>query len=281
MEARNEAGNPVVYQFQDDVCDMHQGQRRMMSEAQFGASLDTYTHWLKRMRDDEVRGQFAPQQVVKHIFHRSAKPYPELSEVKSAPFFTKFGERVDTAGYHSASTTYLDFDMAFPEVSETPLEEEVFEAKRLFIEEVMGDFPFDGVVDREERLDRALHNTPDSAPMPSIAHAFGMLLERSVRELITGPTPVYAPTKPLPGTGAGRVIGALTLAATGRKAAAEPMPSADEEYAKVMGAHINHSSDYVFFDNMNVALTLGSFASNVSEGRVRTRLLGSSRMVEA
>lgn len=59
------------------------------------------------------------------------------------------------------------------------------------------------------------------------------------------------------------------------------MPTSDEEYAKVMGAHISQSAEFAFFDNMNAALTLGSFASNVSEGRVRTRLLGSSRMIEA
>jgi hypothetical protein len=58
-------------------------------------------------------------------------------------------------------------------------------------------------------------------------------------------------------------------------------PRTEEEYTKVMGAQISQGDEYVFFDNMNAALDLGPFASNVSEGRVRTRLLGSSRMIEA
>ncbi|MFV1532745.1 MULTISPECIES: hypothetical protein [unclassified Phaeobacter] len=274
-------GDPVIYVFKGDVCDLQEGSRRMLSEAQFGTILDSNTHWLRRKGEDDKRIEFAPKQIVRHNYNRLDKEYAVLAEVKSSPFFASDGRRVDTAGYDKLSETFLDCELDVPAVSAEPSPEEVNEAKRLLIEEMMGDFPFEGIVDRHERMNRGLRNEPGSQPMPSIAHAVCMCIERSVRDLIAGPTPVYAPTKPAPGTGAGRLVGAITLAATGRKAAAEPMPTSDEEYAKVMGAHINHSSEFTFFDNMNAAISLGSFASNVSEGRVRTRLLGSSRMVEA
>lgn len=253
-------GDPVIYVFKGDVCDLHEGSRRMLGEAQFGTILDSNTQWLRRKGEDDKRIEFAPKQIVRHNYNRLDKEYAVLAEVKSSPFFASNGRRVDTAGYDKLSETFLDCELDVPAVSAEPSPEEVNEAKQLLIEEMMGDFPFEGIIDRHERMNRGLHNEPGSQPMPSIAHAVCMCIERSVRDLIAGPTPVYAPTKPAPGTGAGRLVGAITLAATGRKAAAEPMPTSDEEYAKVMGAHINHSSEFTFFDNMNAAISLGSFA---------------------
>lgn len=280
-DATDANGDPVMYDYEGDVADMYKGQRRMLSEVEFAAELNTHTRWVTLKSEGETRGVFAPKGVVNHNYNRSDKPYSPLSEVKSAPFFALGGRRVDQPGYDSDTKTYLASELDVPQVNDVPSEDEVFEAKRLIIEEVLGDFPFEGVVDREERLKRGLHNAEDTKPLPSMAHTVCMIIERATRDMITGPTPVYTPSKPMPGTGAGRLIGAVTIAATGRKAAAEPMPTTEEEYAKVMGAHISQSEEYVYFDNMNAALTLGPFASNVSEGRVRTRLLGSSRMIEA
>lgn len=272
-------GDPRVYDYEGDVCDMHNRQRRMLSEKQFAAINNNVNKYAREKQDGERRGVFAPKPVIDHNFHRSDKPYPELKEVKSAPFFTNDGRRVGDHGYDEPAKTYLDLSgLEVPPVSDLPSAEDMTKAKELFFE-MIGDFPFDGVADREEREARFLRN--EGAPLPSAAHAVCLMLERAARDLINGPTPVYAPTKPKPGTGAGALVGAITLAATGRKAAAESMPATDEEYSKVMSANISESGEYVFFDNMNAALTLGTFASNVTEGRVRARLLGSSRMIEA
>lgn len=217
--------------------------------------------------------------MIDHNFHRSDKPYRELKEVKSAPFFANDGRRVDKHGYDEPTKTYLDLGgLEVPPVSDVPSTDEVTKAKELVFEMIC-DFPFDGVTDRDEREARFLRN--EGEPLPSATHTVCMKIERASRDLINGPTPVYAPTKPKPGTGAGELVGAITRAATGRKAAAEAMPTTDEEYTKVMSANISESGEYVFFDNMNAALNLGTFASNVTEGRVRARLLGSSRMIEA
>jgi hypothetical protein len=217
-------GNPALYQFQGDVASIRDGQRQMLTENQFGAALNTYTKFQKSTQSGETRGCFAPKQVVTHNFNRSDKTYPELKEVKTSPFFTADGRRVDQAGHDAEAETFLDFDLDFPEVSDEPTEKEVFEAKELIFGDLLRDFPFDGITDPKEFLDRVLHNKQGTRPSASAAHAACMLIERAVRPMINGPTPVYAPTKPLPGTGAGRLVSAVTLAATGRKAAAETMP---------------------------------------------------------
>lgn len=272
-------GDPRVYDYEGDVCDMHKGQRRMLSEKQFAAINNSVSKYAREKQSGDMRGEFAPKAVVDHNYHRSDKTYFELKEVKSAPFFANDGRRVDEHGYDEPSKTYLDLGgLEVPPVSDKPSAGEVIKAKDLFFE-IIGDFPFDGVTDREEREGRFLRN--EGKPLPSAAHAVCMMIERAARDLINGPTPVYAPTKPKPGTGAGELVAAITKAATGRKAAAEAMPTTDEEYTKVMSANISESGEFVFFDNMNAALDLGTFASNVTEGRVRARLLGSSRMVEA
>ena len=280
VNSNDRNGDPAIYQFEGDVADIHRGQRRMLGEAMFAARVNALTKW-KTTSGDSERGVFAPKQIIAHNYNRADKPYPELSEVKSSAFFACGGRRVDQHGYDEATCTYLQTEIDIPTVSESPDENDIHKAKSLIIEEMLGDFPFDGVTDRQERIERGLNNSEGTMPLPSLAHAVSMTLERAARDLIDGPTPIYTPTKPLPGTGAGRLTAAITLAATGRKAAAEPMPATEEEYTKVMGAHISQSEEYVFFDNMNAALTFGAFASNVSEGRVRTRLLGSSRMIEA
>ena len=272
-------GDPVVYQYQNDMADIQSGKRRMLTENESAAVTNNHLKYQKTKESGDVREVFAPKQVITHNYNRTDKVYPELSEVKASPYFGPEGRLILREGYDAHSETFLALEnLGVPDVPAKPRPFHVIRAKRL-LTEVICDFPLDGVESRQEIFARGLLNRGE--PLPSFAHIVCLIIERAVRLMIDGPTPVYTPTKPAPGTGAGALIGAVTLMAIGKKAAAEPMPSDDTEYAKVMGAHISNASEYSFFDNMNAAIDLGTFASNVSEGRVRTRLLGSSRMIEA
>lgn len=278
-----DAGQPVVYQYEGDIALFENGQRSMATKFQFGAVLNDETTWHHQTTTaDQVltRGVSAPDDVVQQVFNRRKKSFPVLAEVKKSPFFARDGALVSEHGYDAKTETFLDLGgLTVPTVSNEPSNNDLEKAKRLIIEETLSDFPFDGVTDRDERLVRALSNEGD--PLPSMAHAVAMILERPARDLIEGVTPCYTLTKPLPGTGGGRLVEVSSLIATGEEMSAQTMPASDEEFTKVMSAVVNDSAEFCWFDNMNTETDSGVFASALTAPKVKARLLGTSNMVDA
>ena len=67
----------------------------------------------------------------------------KASSFVGSPFFNAEGQLIREPGYHRKSQVFLSLsrDLDIPDISDKPTEEEVFEAKRLLIEEVLADFP--------------------------------------------------------------------------------------------------------------------------------------------
>lgn len=89
-----------------------------------------------------------PESVVRVLYmdHEFADTLPEILAVPSTPFFDADGNLVDVDGYHAGAKVYLaKGDLVLPGVSRDPSPEELAEAKRLLVEEVLADFPLGGM----------------------------------------------------------------------------------------------------------------------------------------
>lgn len=280
--AARQDSQPKIFQYEGDIALYRNGARAFPTKDQFAAALNDFTKWNhQKTVGDKVRtrGVAAPDDVVKHLYNRQPKPYPELLGTKNTPYFASDGRLVMDEGYDAGTGLYLELGgLEVPPVRAVPTEDDVKEANRLFADEVFVDFPYDGVTDREERLKR-IYDADD--PLPSYPHAVALTLERFARNLIVGRTPCYTVTKAAPGTGGGLLIEVASIIATGKEAGAMAMPTNDEEMNKTVSAIINSGAEHCWFDNMNTETDSGVLASAITASSFKARLLGTSNLVDA
>ncbi len=179
MESKKVDGIPAVFGFEGDVCHERNGKREMLSERQFAAIINDNTEWAYAKSDGQSgsakRAVFAPDKVVGHMFHRQPKPYPELANVATAPYFAPNGRLVIEESYDAETQTLLQLNgLNVKRVSATPSEEEVRESLRLIFEEAFGDFPIGGM--NRDGIVKSLVDAEGEAN-PDAAHLLAMLLQ--------------------------------------------------------------------------------------------------------
>lgn len=280
--AARQDDQPLIFQYEGDIALYRNGARVFPTKDQFAATLNDLTKWKhqKTVGDKVItRGVSAPDDVVKQSYHRQPKPYPELLGTKNTPYFASDGRLVMDEGYDAGTGLFLDLEgLEVPPVRAVPTDEDVAKANCLFAEDVFGDFPFDGVTNREERLRRIYD---ESNPLPSYPNAVAMTLERFARGLIDGRTPCYTVTKPDPGTGGGLLIEVASFIATGKEASTTAMPTNEEEMNKTVGSIANSDTEFLWFDNMNTETDSGVLALAITSPSFKFRLLGTSNLVDA
>lgn len=244
--------------------------------------LQDVTRWEKteKVGDDyEARLVAPPESVVRAIYkdHVFADTLPEILAVQSTPFFDSEGRLVVEDGYHSGAKVYLSKgDLVLPGVSREPTVEEVTEAKRLIVEEVLADFPLGGM-DRAEIVATLTGQNADHAH--AVTHAVAMTLLPFCRDMIAGPTPGHVYTKPGPGTGASLLVDVLTTIAGGSPAPAMTFPSRAEEVGKTLSAALSEGSPVVLFDNIGQAIASSELASAMTGTKYQARILGKTQLV--
>ena len=196
------------------------------------------------------------------------------SPIDDHRFLARFGEAIvrlersgsdgtvhDRAGYGRASRCFYAPapHLSVPPVPEHPSVGDVEEAKRLIVEELLGDFPF--------------------VSPSELSHAVAMLLEQFVRVMIDGPTPLYLREAPTPGTGKSLLADVLTLPASGRRKVAKMAEARDpDEWRKRLVAKLRNAPAYLV-DNLRRALDSGALAMTLTAGEIEDRLLGVSETV--
>ena len=253
----------------------------LLDETKFRSELNAVTTWFEtKMRGENVtqRKVAMPADVGRHLFGSRYSVYPNLRGLTKTPVFTKEGDLITVPGYHEASGLYYqpDNSLDIPQVPKVPTEEDVFEAKRLFIEEMFADFPLGGYK-REEIIEQALHGEG----IPAVTHIISMVLLMFCREMIIGPTPGHLLTKPSPGTGASLLTDICSLIANGEVTPAMTIPPSDEEMQKTLIALMSDGSNILYFDNIDKDVNSGVLASAMTAPKAKGRLLGHSSMLEA
>jgi len=201
-----------------------------------------YYHAKTKSGDEWIR-KALPVQLINNLLVSPKNPLPILVGIVEAPVFSAEGKLQITPGYNPHTRTYFDDSsgIIIPPVSEIPSEQEVIEARRLLIVEVLGDFPF--VSDSE------------------CAHALAMIILPFVREIIAGPTPFHLLEKPTPGTGATLLAELPGLIFTGRATTAMTEGRDEDEWRKRLFAKLRKGPSIIFIDNIRRRLDSASFSS--------------------
>lgn len=280
---RINAREPSLFLHMDEVATVREDEKgrariKHLNEKQFAVFLNNATTWHKRLGEDGSRGVSAPNDIVSHLYSSPYGCYPPLRGVVSSPCFSPDGELINEPGFHHASGLYYmpPADLVLPRVSSKPSADEVREARRLLVEEVLADFPLGGL-GRDEILSGSLC---DGEGVPAVTNMVGLILLPFIREMISGATPGHLLTKPTPATGASLLTECFSLLTVGEEGAAQSMPSSKEEMEKTLLTLLSDGSRIVYFDNINDSVDSGVLASALTAPTFKGRMLGRTQTVE-
>ena len=250
---------------------------------QMNAVLRPHTRWRKPLYDGETRVCAMPEDVLRAIYQdfEFADTLPELLSVVATPFFDRDGNLVNEDGYHPGARVILSSGgLEVPRVSAEPTPEEVMEARRLIVEEILADFPLAGLNRAEimATLDRE-GDGPASEGEHAVTHAVAMAILPFMREMVQGPTPGHVLTKPSPGTGASLLVEALTSIASGKPAPAMELPDDKREISKTLSAALTLGDPFMLFDNVGKAIASSALAMAMTGTTYQARILGKSQTV--
>ncbi len=200
------------------------------------------------------------------IFRNPPEQLPELTRVTRLPVFDSDGELIRENGYHEKSASFVAFPDGwnFESISMAPSTAELNEAKSLFVDDLLIDFPLKGVADR--------------------AHAMAGFLFPFVRKMIDGPTPLLMIEAPTPGSGKSFLSSIIGLIHTGMEPECLTLPNNDEEIRKKITSELSRCPSMVVLDNIDFAetdrkISSSSLAALLTSRRWSDRILGSSKIV--
>jgi hypothetical protein len=187
-------------------------------------------------------------------------PLPVLDRIVASPVFAPDGALETDPGYHQASRTYYDATPGFtvPTVPTSPTVDDVAEAKRLILDELLFDFPFVVPADR--------------------AHAVAELLLVPARAMIAGATPLHVHEAPVPGTGKdllAEVMGRVVIGQDPRTIAYTPR---SDDFGKKLLATLLQAPEWITLPNVTGRVEDAALTDTISRGAFGERVLGVSQM---
>lgn len=202
-----------------------------------------------------------PVDVVRDILATPNLPLPVLSRLIEVPVFAPGGSLQVEPGYNAATQCYYHPAEGFslPPVSEQPSSDEVARARKLLVDDLLGDFPFTGDAEK--------------------ANAIALLLLPFVCDMIQGPTPLHLLEKPTPGTGATLLAEMLAFPAVGRALPIMSEARGEEEMRKRITAKLRDCPPVLLFDNLRKLLDSPALSAALTCRTWEDRLLGHSQMI--
>jgi hypothetical protein len=223
-----------------------------LSQPTLKGLLDRHANFVT-VKDDIVPAR-PPDDVIKDLLNLPTFPLPELRGIASAPLVLPGGHFLLANGYDPASGIYLACRDLGAVRSDLPLAE----ARHWLLTELLGDFPF--------------------ADAGSLAHTVALCLERLVRELISGPTPLYLIDAPERGTGKGLLAEVCAWLALGEPAWVMAEPGDEAETRKRITSLLLEGRQMVLLDNVHT-IRSGVFAALLTTIAWEDRLLGVNKTV--
>lgn len=231
-----------------------------LTEDRLGYELARAARWYRQT----AKGRIAvppPLRVVKDLLAAPTYPLPPLLGIVQVPAFAPDGSLETEPGYHAAGRTFYAPAPGFsvPPVPERPTRSDLDAARCLIVDDLLGDFPFVGPAE--------------------LANAVALFLDRSLRNLIAGPTPLRLVEAPTPGSGKGLLADVLVRPSVGRRINVMPAPDNDEEWRKRITAQLMVAPEVVLIDNITAALDSGSLSAVLTADWWSDRRLGANEMV--
>lgn len=265
---------PFLFEYMEVPTIVRRGRIKALNRAGRRHELGKVTQFLRQRGEGHIH-DYPPYDVVDDLFSSDLSEFClPLRGAVDTPFFAADGALVTENGYHAGSQMYLDSEMVLAGVSPRPTAEEVQEAKRLLVDNVLADFPLGGLTRPE--IMAAL----DGEAIPAVTHAVGLTLLPFMREMIDGPTPGWILSKPAPGTGASLLVKLLTTIASGVPAPESTLPSNKEEVPKTLAALLQNDPTHIVFDNINHSVDSGDLASAQTARTYQARVLGKTQTIE-
>jgi hypothetical protein len=213
------------------------------------------------VRGKNERDTYPPNHLIEDMLATPNPPLPVVTRVTECPTFAPDGSLQTAMGYHPASQTYYapPSGLEIPPVPTSPSATDLAEAKRLLLDELLGDFPFVNDADR--------------------AHLVGLGLLPSARDLIPGPTPLHMVEAPMPGSGKGLAVEAALRPGCGRNIGAIAQARDDDEMRKRVTAMLRDGHPAIQIDNLTGALDSGSLSAALTLPAWTDRILGQTATV--
>ncbi len=231
-----------------------------VDEAWLRGHLDRIATWVSRASRNDVEVEAParpPRDVVEDLMAMNEGRLPALRGVTATPTLSRDGRLATNPGYQAGpGLYYAPAGALVPEVAERPSEADVERARALLLDDWLVDFPF--------------------ADPSSRAHAVAISLTAVVRELIDGPTPLFAVDAPTPGSGKGLLAQTAGLIATGAEPAVTTEARDEDEFRKRVTAALREGRQMILLDNVKRRLDSGVLAAALTSTIWQDRLLGSS-----
>ncbi|MFI7071876.1 hypothetical protein [Micromonospora sediminicola] len=183
--------------------------------------------------------------------------FAPLTRLATAPFLREDGTVVIAAGYDPDSRVMLmpDEELTGLEVPEHPSAEEVAIARKLILEDWLGDFPFESQADR--------------------ANALALILTPAIRGLVSL-VPLAVLDGSQMGVGKGKVVETMLWVYTGRSVRLTAMPE-NEELRKKITAAFREGHQFLIFDEAHT-LEGVALAQALTASVWEDRILGVSKL---
>lgn len=222
--------------------------------------------------DVGYQGVSVPQDVAEQLFVHELD-LPTLVELVQAPVFVGDGDLISTPGFHEKSGIYYarPNGLKVPAVPHIVGPDHVAEARRILIEELLGDFELDGV-SRPDLMAAALGGDAKNPPPASVLNAIGALMEQFARPMINGPLMPHLITKTAKGAGGGLLSNAIQIIVEGTPSS-RPMPKYEEERRKGLTTAYKSGARYICYDNIAGELSSPSLATATTEPVWTDRIL--------
>jgi hypothetical protein len=179
---------------------------------------------------------------------------PTIDTIATAPFVDCEGKICLANGYHARARLWLSWKHQMPETTPTP--DNIAAAKTLLLDTVLGEVAF--------------------ADAASRAHALGLMVLPFVRQLINDLTPLHLWDANVQSSG--KTFGASVCVAPFREAVPTPEKRNDEENRKELFANLNSGISHIFYDNIKGNLSDPAFATAITTGKMRGRIIGTGKM---
>lgn len=216
---------------------------------------------------EEETEQHPPMDVVRDLLSRPAEErrLPHLARIVRVPVYTPQGDLIADPGYHEPSGILHDQDPRLRGIRppRTPSSAQVDSARRLLLEDLMGEFPF--------------------ADQASRAHALAGMMLPFVRSLISGPTPLHHVGAPEVGTGKSLLCQAILRPSLGAGDAerVHQAEAGNDEWRKALTTALVRMPTAILLDNLHGRLSSGRLADALTALIWSDREIGTGQRVAA
>jgi len=216
--------------------------------------------WYKVTKDGE-KPALPPMHVIRDMLATPNMPLPILEDITETPTFASDGTLHFEPGYSPRNRVFYapPPNLIIDPIPAEPSQTEIEHARKMIVEELLGDFPFVGDPER--------------------AHAIALTILPSIRLLIVGPSPLHLVEKPLPGTGASLLVDAIALIWTGRPVTCFTEGRDEDEWRKRITARLRSSAPILLIDNLRRRLDSAALSAAITSTTWEDRLLGTSEIL--